>query len=91
MKYRSTRGGMAPQAFSDILLEGLAPDGGLAVPESLPQIDAATLASWRGLSYAELACEVLSRFATDIPREDLARLTKAAYNDQVFSSEDIVP
>ncbi|AZR94461.1 threonine synthase [Bordetella trematum] len=91
MKYVSTRGGMAPQAFSDILLEGLAPDGGLAVPESLPQIDAATLASWRGLSYAELACEVLSRFATDIPREDLARLTEAAYNDQVFSSEDIVP
>ncbi len=91
MKYVSTRGGMAPQAFSDILLEGLAPDGGLAMPESLPQIDAATLASWRGLSYAELACEVLSRFATDIPREDLARLTQAAYNDKVFSSEDIVP
>ncbi|GAB1838108.1 threonine synthase [Achromobacter xylosoxidans] len=91
MKYISTRGGMAPQPFSDILLEGLAPDGGLAVPEQLPQISAETLESWRGLSYADLAFEVLSRFATDIPAEDLRRLTRAAYTSQIFNSEDIVP
>src|SRR5690606_27505137 len=91
MKYISTRGGMAPQAFSDILLEGLAPDGGLAVPETLPQISADTLESWRGLSYADLAFEVLSRFATDIPADDLRRLTHAAYRPGIFSSEDIVP
>ncbi|KMJ90418.1 threonine synthase [Achromobacter xylosoxidans] len=91
MKYISTRGGMAPQPFSDILLEGLAPDGGLAVPEQLPQISAETLESWRGLSYADLAFEVLSRFATDIPAEDLRRLTRAAYTPQIFNSEDIVP
>ncbi|OZI74395.1 threonine synthase [Bordetella genomosp. 12] len=91
MKYVSTRGGMAAQAFSDILLEGLAPDGGLAVPQQLPQVDAATLESWRPLSYADLAVEVLSLFATDIPREDLSRLAHAAYNEQVFSSEQIVP
>ncbi|MBO1113164.1 threonine synthase [Bordetella petrii] len=91
MKYISTRGGMAPQAFSDILLEGLAPDGGLAVPETLPQISADTLESWRGLPYADLAFEVLSRFATDIPADDLRRLTRAAYRQGVFSSEDIVP
>ncbi|OZI76155.1 MULTISPECIES: threonine synthase [Bordetella] len=91
MKYVSTRGGMAPQAFSDILLEGLAPDGGLAVPEALPQVSADTLESWRGLSYADLAFEVLSRFATDIPADDLRRLTRAAYRQGVFSSEDIVP
>ena len=91
MKYISTRGGMAPQPFSDILLEGLAPDGGLAVPEQLPQISAETLESWRGLPYADLAFEVLSRFATDIPAEDLRRLTRAAYTPQIFNSEDIVP
>lgn len=91
MKYISTRGGMAPQPFSDILLEGLAPDGGLAVPESLPQISADTLESWRKLSYPELAAEVLSRFIDDIPADDLARLTRAAYNTAVFGSEDIVP
>jgi len=91
MKYRSTRGGMAPQAFSDILLEGLAPDGGLAVPESVPTVSAETLESWRGLSYAELATEVLSLFIDDISRADLARLTHAAYSAEVFGSEAIVP
>lgn len=91
MNYLSTRGGMAPQPFSDILLEGLAPDGGLAVPEQLPQISAETLESWRGLPYADLAFEVLSRFATDIPADDLRGLTRAAYTSQIFNSEDIVP
>ena len=61
------------------------------MPEQLPQVSAQTLESWRGLSYADLAFEVLSLFATDIPAEDLRRLTRAAYNTQVFNSEDIVP
>jgi threonine synthase len=91
MKYISTRGDMAPQSFSDIFLEVLAPDGGLAMPESLPQLGAQTLESWRSLSYADLAFEVLSLFATDIPADDLRRLTRAAYNVKVFNSEDIVP
>ncbi|MGN6579007.1 MAG: threonine synthase [Bordetella sp.] len=91
MNYVSTRGGMAPQAFSDILLEGLAPDGGLAVPQELPRIDAATLESWRDLTYADLAFEVLSRFASDIPVEDLRRMTRAAYQPASFKSADIVP
>lgn len=79
MLYISTRGGMQPQPFSETLLEGLAPDGGLAVPEQLPQVDAETLERWRALTYPQLATEVLSLFATDIPREDLARMTAAAY------------
>ena len=91
MKYISTRGGMAPLPFCDILLEGLAPDGGLAVPEALPALDAATLESWRGLSYAQLAAEVLSRFIDDIPAAELSALTHAAYRTDVFGSEDIVP
>ncbi|HEX7384477.1 MAG TPA: threonine synthase, partial [Burkholderiaceae bacterium] len=77
--------------FSDILLEGLAPDGGLAVPQALPRIDAALLESWRGLAYADLAFEVLSRFASDIPAEDLRRLTRAAYQPASFKSAEIVP
>ncbi|PLC51169.1 threonine synthase [Pollutimonas subterranea] len=91
MKYRSTRGAMAPMAFSDILLEGLAPDGGLAMPASLPAISAETLESWRGLDYADLATEILSLFIGDIPREDLSRLTHAAYNADVFPGEQMVP
>lgn len=91
MKYISTRGGMAPQSFSDILLEGLAPDGGLAVPDGLPSLDAATLESWRALSYADLAAEVLGLFIDDIPKQDLKRLTHAAYQPAVFGSREIVP
>jgi threonine synthase len=91
MKYVSTRGGMAPQSFSDILLEGLAPDGGLAVPDVLPRLSADTLEAWRALPYAQLATEVLGLFADDIPPAELRRLTAAAYNEQVFDSEDIVP
>ncbi|NLN68427.1 MAG: threonine synthase [Alcaligenaceae bacterium] len=91
MRYVSTRGGMAALPFSEILLEGLARDGGLAMPESLPQVSRETLASWRHLSYADLATQVLKLFITDIPEEDLSRLTHAAYNSQVFSSEAIVP
>lgn len=81
MLYISTRGGMQPQPFSETLLEGLAPDGGLAVPERLPQVDAETLERWRALTYPQLATEVLSLFATDIARQDLARMTAAAYAD----------
>lgn len=91
MKYVSTRGAMTPQPFSDILLEGLAPDGGLAVPQVLPQVSSQTLERWRTLSYADLAYEVLSLFATDIESDDLRRLTRAAYSAQTFGSDAIVP
>lgn len=91
MKYLSSRGGMQPQAFSDILLEGLAPDGGLAVPEHYPQISLATLESWKGLSYAELAFEVLKHYATDIPQADLKALTTKTYTKAVYGTEAITP
>uniref|UniRef100_UPI00333F6F51 threonine synthase n=1 Tax=Castellaniella defragrans TaxID=75697 RepID=UPI00333F6F51 len=84
MKYRSTRGGMAPLPFCDILLEGLAPDGGLALPESLPHLDAATLESWRELDYASLAARVLGLFIDDIAPDDLLAMTRAAYAPEVF-------
>ena len=81
MQYISTRGGMQPLPYCETLLEGLAPDGGLAVPETMPEVDGETLERWRALTYPQLATEVLGLFATDIPREDLARMTDAAYAD----------
>src|SRR5690606_2530115 len=80
-----------PLPFSDILLEGLAPDGGLALPETIPQVTADQLEAWRKLDYASLAAEVLGLFIDDIPRPDLDRLVQAAYAPGVFDSPDVVP
>ena len=91
MKYISTRGGMQPISYSEALLEGLAPDGGLAVPETMPRLTLEQIEDWRSLSYPELAIEVLSLFATDIAGADLERMCHAAYNSQNFVSEEIVP
>lgn len=89
MRYISTRGHMEPASFSDVLLEGLAPDGGLVVPEKLPRIDFATLESWRELTYPELATAVIGLFWTDIDRDELAQLCARAYGDQF--SDEVVP
>ncbi|WP_138518397.1 threonine synthase [Limnobacter alexandrii] len=91
MKYFSSRGGMDPQDFSEILLEGLAPDGGLAVPEFYPQVALHVLESWKKLSYGELAFEVLKPFATDIPEADLKALTTKTYTKAVYGTEEITP
>ncbi len=91
MKYISTRGGMQPISYSDALLEGLAPDGGLAVPETMMKVTREQLEDWRPLSYPDLAVEVLSLFATDIPGADLERMCHAAYRPQNFVSSEIVP
>ncbi|MEY3630258.1 MAG: threonine synthase, partial [Pseudomonadota bacterium] len=91
MKYVSTRGGMQAQGFADILLEGLAPDGGLAIPQELPKVSAAMLESWRALPYHALAAEVLGLFVSDIGRADLQAMTRAAYCKESFKTEAIVP
>jgi threonine synthase len=84
VKYVSTRG-QAPEAtFLDILLSGLAPDGGLYLPESYPRVGRAELEAWRGLSYAELATEILGRFATDIPAADIERLCRRTYTAATY-------
>ncbi|MGO2747068.1 threonine synthase [Microbacterium sp.] len=90
MQYISTRGGTLGQ-FSDVLLEGLAPNGGLAVPEQLPRLSADDLERVRVLTYPQLATEIIGLFATDIPRADLARLTENAYGGGKFAAEEIVP
>ena len=86
MRYVSTRGGAAPQRFTDILLEGLAPDGGLYVPAEFPSVD---LASLRGLSYPELAANLLRHFADDVP--DLEAIVRRTYTKEIFRSEEITP
>jgi threonine synthase len=91
MKYLSTRGDVTLRGFSDILLEGLAPDGGLYLPTHYPRVDAATLARWRGLSYADLAFEILSLYIDDIPAADLQRLVRATYTEAVFGTAAITP
>lgn len=91
MKYISTRGDQTQRRFCEILLEGLAPDGGLYLPVSYPKVDAATLARWRALSYAELAFEILSLYIDDIPAADLKALVHKTYTSAVFGSEQIVP
>jgi threonine synthase len=86
MQFVSTRGGMTPAPFSDILLEGLAPDGGLVVPEQVPEVSSDLLASWRNLDYPTLAAEVIGLFWTEIPRDDLLEITKNAYGSQFASA-----
>ena len=91
MHYLSTRGGMPRKRFCEILLEGLAPDGGLVMPERYPQLDLATLEAWRGLGYRDLAFEVLRRFADDIPEDDLRSLVDRTYTPAAFGSTAITP
>jgi len=95
MHYISTRAPHTPPAerkrFCEILLEGLAPDGGLYLPETYPQVDAATLTRWRGLSYADLAFEILSLYVDDIPADDLRALCRKTYTEAVFGTAAIVP
>ncbi|MGK2912986.1 MAG: threonine synthase [Porticoccaceae bacterium] len=81
MKYISTRGVTPPQSFDDAVLTGLAPDGGLFVPDTLPQFTTAEIASWVGLSYTELAFKVMAPFvAGTLPDADLKRLLSASYS-----------
>ncbi len=91
MRYVSTRGGAKPQAFTEILLGGLAPDGGLFLPEEFPKLGPADLSAMHGMSYRELAFAILSKFADDIPSGDLKRLVEATYTKKIFGSEDITP
>jgi threonine synthase len=95
MKYLSTRGHAGRLGFSDILLEGLAPDGGLYMPETYPQISDADLARLRGVlqtqGYCALAFEILSLYIDDIPAADLKRLCEKTYTQEVYGTKEITP
>jgi threonine synthase len=93
MQYVSTRADASaaaassqqtPAQFSDILLGGLAPDGGLYLPADYPQVTGAELDAWRKLPYADLAFEILGKFATDIPPADLRALVHKTYTADVY-------
>src|SRR5574343_1958098 len=98
MKYISTRGNSPAQTFSEILLGGLAPDGGLYLPESYPQFSETDLAAMRAMNYRELAFTILSRLADDIPPADLRDIVDRTYTAEVYchvregqNAEDITP
>ncbi len=89
IKYISTRGGGTPQSFEEVLLTGLAPDGGLYVPRDWPKLD---LASLRGKSYIDVAEEVIYPFvAENIDRPTLRGLLNSAYGPDIFRDKKIVP
>ena len=90
MKYISTRGGGEPQDFEQVLLTGLAPDGGLYVPDQLPRFSESEIAAWAGLPYSVLALQVIRPFVADtIPEADLKRCIDESYAE--FSHRAIAP
>ena len=91
MKYASTRGHAASQSFTDILLEGLACDGGLAVPEQWPRITRPKLDAMRDLAYPQLAFEILRFFADDFPGAELKGLVERTYTREVFGTPEVTP
>ena len=91
MRYVSTRGGMEPRSFVEVLLEGLAPDGGLVVPETYPVLSSHEWEKMRRFSYPELAFAILRMFADDIPEDDLRTLVNRTYTVDVFGSCEITP
>ena len=95
MLYLSTRGHAERKRFCEILLEGLAPDGGLYLPEHYSQVDDAALTRLRHTfntqGYAALAFEVLSLYIDDIPAADLKALCTKTYTQDVFGTAAIVP
>ncbi len=94
MRYLSTRGHADRKRFCEILLEGLAPDGGLYLPESYPQVGgrlAELRQVWATRGYADLAFEILKLYIDDIPADDLLALCRKTYRQEVFGSKEIVP
>ncbi|MDP3607762.1 MAG: threonine synthase [Methylophilus sp.] len=100
MKYISTRGQSPALSFSEILLGGLAPDGGLYLPETYPQFSDADLNAMRSMSYRDLAFTILSRLVdeNDIPADDLRSIINKTYRAEVYgytragqNAEDITP
>ncbi len=92
IQYISTRGGTEPQNFEDVLLTGLAPDGGLFVPESWPQFSRDDFEALRGKSYIDIAEAVMYPFVEgSIPREDFREILEKTYSAKNFRHDDIVP
>jgi|SRR3989344_817000 len=102
MRYISTRGKAEPvtrqevcraepKGFSEILLEGLASDGGLYVPEEYPHVSAAELETMRGMTYPQLTFVILSKYVDDIPEDDLRKIVDETYTKENFGSDEVAP
>ncbi|MGY0399556.1 MAG: threonine synthase [Ostreibacterium sp.] len=91
MKYVSTRGQMPAKSFTEVLVMGLSPDGGLAVPEVMPKINREVLSKWSSLTYVDLAFEIFRLFVDDIPEADLKQLINNAYNKGRFGHDEVTP
>lgn len=92
MKYISTRGNAPELTFADVLLTGLAPDGGLYVPKEVPQFSLEEIESWRDLPYTELAFKVMYPFVEgSIDADALKRMISSVYNNSVFGHKAIAP
>ena len=90
MNYVSTRGAAPVLTFDDVLLAGLARDGGLYVPESWPEFSSAEIASWKGLSYTELALKVMTPFVGEaLTQDELAGIINDAYSH--FETNEVAP
>jgi threonine synthase len=89
MKYISTRGGISPISFQDAVMMGLATDGGLLLPESLPKLDMATVNGWASLSFQQLASKIFHLFISDIPTDQLDSLINRSY--ATFNHPEVTP
>lgn len=89
MNYISTRGGITPISFKDAVMMGLATDGGLLLPHAYPAVSRELLEKWRPLAYPDLAFEIISRFADDIPAPDLKCIIERSYAG--FTHPEITP
>jgi threonine synthase len=90
MRYISTRGGVDPLSFSQAVMMGLATDGGLLLPESIPRVDEATLQRWAGLDFQQLAVEVMLLYTgDDLSRAELTDLVNRSY--ATFDHTDVTP
>lgn len=91
MRYISTRGQVEPRSFSQAVMMGLATDGGLLLPETIPQVSSAQLSRWATLSFTELAVEIIRLFATeeDLPTDDLTAICRRSF--ACFTRPEVTP
>ena len=90
MKYISTRGGCPPQNFEQVLLSGLAPDGGLFIPQTLPTFSAEQIEAMKSLQYADLALEIVTPFVDgEIPTSQLKKVIDESY--AAFKHPEVAP
>ena len=91
-KYVSTRGGDQDRSFTDVLMSGMAPDGGLYIPDVWPSVDHGLMSRLHGLSYPDLAMQIIKPFiGNDIPNDVLLRILEETYSGDNFTHTAMAP